>query len=104
MLVNPTGIWLDANGVIYVSDSGRKAVLIFAANASGNVAPTSQISGALTGFVTPSDVKVDTTGKIYVSDSGAGKIFVFAALASGNVAPILTYTASGTLVGIGLAP
>jgi len=103
-LVNPTGIFVDPNGVIYVSDSGRKAVLVFAASASGNVAPTSQISGALTGFVTPSDVKVDTSGKIYVADSGAGKIFVFAAGASGNVAPTLTYTAPGTLVGIGLAP
>jgi len=104
LLVNPTGICLDANGLIYVSDSGRKAVLVFAASASGNVAPTSQISGALTGFVTPSDVKVDTSGKIYVADSGAGKIFVFAAGASGNVAPATTYLASGTLVGIGLAP
>jgi len=104
LLVTPTGIWIDANGVIYVSDSGRKAVLVFAAAANGNVAPVSQISGALTGFVTPSDVKVDTTGKIYVADSGAGKIFVFAAGASGNVAPVTTYLGSGTLVGIGLAP
>jgi hypothetical protein len=103
-LINPTGIFIDPNGVIYVSDSGRKAVLVFAASASGNVAPTSQISGALTGFVTPTDVKLDTSGKIYVADSGAGKIFVFAAGASGNVAPVTTYTAPGTLVGIGLAP
>jgi len=103
-LINPTGIFIDPNGVIYVSDSGRKAVLVFAASATGNVAPTSQISGALTGFVTPTDVKLDTSGKIYVADSGAGKIFVFAAGASGNVAPVTTYTAPGTLVGIGLAP
>ncbi|MDQ2991208.1 MAG: hypothetical protein M3R30_00105 [Candidatus Eremiobacteraeota bacterium] len=102
--MNPTGLGLDGAGNIYVADAGRKAVLVFAAAANGNVPPTANISGALTGFVSPSDVKVDSAGRIYVADSGAGKIFVFAAGANGNVAPTSTFTSPGTLVGIGLAP
>jgi hypothetical protein len=104
LLINPTGIALDTAGNIYVSDSGRKAVLVFGPTANGNVAPLQNISGSNTGFVSPTDVKVDTAGLIYVADGGAGKIFIFAAGATGNVAPTTTYTAPGTLVGIGLAP
>ncbi|HEY8297090.1 MAG TPA: NHL repeat-containing protein [Candidatus Baltobacteraceae bacterium] len=36
----PTDIKVDSNGTLYVADSGADAILIFAPNANGNVAPT----------------------------------------------------------------
>jgi hypothetical protein len=106
----PTGIALDGNGNIYVSDQASKvctpacpAILKFA---KGAVTPTA-ISGPATKLFAPTDVKVDSSGKIYVADStssGAGIVYVFAANATGNVAPATSFTSPGTVIGLGLAP
>ncbi|HVS46804.1 MAG TPA: hypothetical protein VMS32_09065 [Verrucomicrobiae bacterium] len=101
---NPSGVAVDAAGLIYVSDAGNASVRIFAAGTNGNIAPTRVISGPLTLLQVPTDIKVDSTGAIYVADAGAGKIFVFAAGATGNVAPTTTLASSTGLVGISLSP
>jgi hypothetical protein len=111
----PTGVALDANANIYVSDQSSTvcgatrcgAVLVFAPTATGNVAPIRTIAGTNTKLFAPTDVKIDSTGLIYVADStpaGAGVIYVFAATASGNVAPTTTFQSPGTVIGIGLTP
>ncbi|MDE2482691.1 MAG: hypothetical protein KGN02_10920 [bacterium] len=111
----PTGIALDANGNMYVSDQasticggGAKcpAILIFPAGSNGAVTP-SAIAGSNTNLLAPTDVKVDGKGQIYVADStraGAGVIYIFAAGATGNVAPIATYASPGNVIGLALSP
>ncbi len=107
-LGSPRGVTVASNGAIYVADPSAvgigPAVLVFAANANGNVAPTAIISGSSTGLVAPTDVKVDASGNIYVADSGANKVFVFAPGATGNVAPKASLSVGGTVVGIALSP
>jgi hypothetical protein len=46
-LHNPSGIAVDASGKIYVSDADRSRgrVLVYAAGANGNVAPSQVIEG-----------------------------------------------------------
>lgn len=112
-LNQPTGIALDGNGNIYVSDQASKvctpacpAILIFPAGSNGNATPKF-IAGSSTKLFAPTDVKVDGSGKIYVADStssGAGVIYVFAAGANGNVAPATSFTSPGTVIGLGLTP
>ena len=108
LLGSPRGVAVVSSGAIYVADPSAigigPAVLVFAANANGNVAPTSTIAGSATGLIAPTDVKLDGAGNIYVADSGAGKVFVFAAGASGNVAPKAALTVGGTVTGIALSP
>ena len=106
-LVAPTGITLDANNVIYVTDpdNGAPSVRIFAAGANGNVAPVRVISGALTQLSNPLDVKVDAAGNIYVTDFGANKLLIFAPGANGNVAPAVAITLPiGSVTGLALSP
>jgi hypothetical protein len=109
----PTGIALDTNGNIYVSDQASSvctpncpAILIFAPGSNGASAPTKSIAGSNTGLVAPTDVKVDKNFNIYVADekAGTGVVYVFAAGATGNVAPTATLNAMGALIGLGLTP
>ncbi len=44
---------VDNNGLIYVTAASSDAILVFAANANGNVAPLRTIAGANTGLVNP---------------------------------------------------
>ena len=106
-LIAPTGITLDANNVIYVTDpdNGNPSVRIFAAGANGNVAPTRVIAGALTQLSNPLDVKLDAAGNIYVTDSGANKLLIFSSSANGNVAPTVAITLPiGSVTGFALSP
>ncbi|HEX8806046.1 MAG TPA: hypothetical protein VF741_03810 [Candidatus Aquilonibacter sp.] len=109
----PTGVAIDSNNLIYVSDQNSTvctpncpAILIFAAKSNGAVAPTRYIAGKNTLLTAPTDVKVDKAGNIYVADeaSGVGVIYVFASTASGNVAPIATLKSPGSVIGLGLTP
>lgn len=109
----PTGIALDTNGNIYVSDQASSvctpncpAILIFAPGSNGASAPTKSIAGSTTGLVAPTDVKVDKNGNVYVADekAGSGVVYVFAAGQTGNVAPTATLNATGALIGLGLTP
>jgi hypothetical protein len=106
-LIAPTGITLDANNVIYVTDpdNGVPSIRIFASGANGNVAPVRVISGALTQLSNPLDVKVDAGGNIYVTDAGSNKLLIFAPGANGNVAPAVAIALPvGSVTGITLSP
>ncbi|MFN2527627.1 MAG: NHL repeat-containing protein [Candidatus Baltobacteraceae bacterium] len=104
----PTGLALDSALNIYVADKATNQILVFAAGATGNVAPIRIIGGSNTGLNNPSDVLVDSTGKLYVTNSasgnGTGNILIFAAGANGNVAPSATVGAPGNVVGLALSP
>ena len=111
----PTGVAVDSNLNIYVSDQNSSvcapscpAILMFAPGASGAATPKLHISGTNTLLTAPTDVKVDQNGYIYVADeaAGTGVIYVYApiATANGNVAPIATLKSPGAVVGLGLTP
>jgi hypothetical protein len=111
-VVTPTGVDVDSNGNIYISDEGQlgvknsAAILVFAAPKTKgliNAAPIRKIQGNLTQLTTPTDVKVDsTTGVIYVADSKS--VLVFPIGAHGNVAPISTLNSPGAVTGLGIIP
>jgi len=84
-LATPAAFAIDGSGQLYESDSGSLAIEVFAAGASGNVAPVRTIQGGLTGLTAPLGIAVDAAGNIYVCN--AAQVFVFAAGANGNVAP-----------------
>lgn len=94
------GVAFDAAGNIYVSNKGvgcvTSCIAIFAAGASGNVAPLRTICGdktQLTGLI--GGIAVDSAGYIYVADAPES-ILVFAPGASGNVAPVRVINGSNT--------
>jgi hypothetical protein len=90
---SPTGIALDPSGNIYVANSCQGytctgEVRVFAATASGNVAPMRVISGSATNLVLPEGLALDRGGNIYVANLGTNAINVYAGKANGNVGPI----------------
>lgn len=106
-LIAPTGITLDSNNVIYVTDpdNGVPSVRVFAAGSNGNVAPVRVISGTLTQLSNPLDIKVDSAGNIYVTDAGANKLLIFGPGANGNVAPAVSIALPiGSVTGLALSP
>ncbi len=93
-----TGIAIDASGNAIVGDLSNLPaypgghIAIFAAGATGNVAPARIIAGASANFHSPTGIAVDGPGNIYVADSGlgysySGDVAIFAPGASGDVAP-----------------
>ena len=99
-LNQPWGVTADVDGKIYVANFNTGQVLVFAANAAGNVAPIARISDN-DGFIDNlRDVEVDPDGNIYVASSDG--IVVFEPGASGNSTPsrtITTVSANGLAVG-----
>jgi hypothetical protein len=95
-------IAVDSVGNIYVVASQSLtpgALLIFAANSTGTLPPTSTITGPETMLVGIEGVAVDSQGNVYVSNvDGAGvfSIFEFSAGSTGNVAPMRTISGSAT--------
>ena len=95
-------IAVDSVGNIYVVASQSLtpgAILIFAANSTGTLPPTSTITGPETMLVGIEGVAVDSQGNVYVSNvDGAGvfSIFEFSAGSTGNVAPMRTISGSAT--------
>lgn len=101
---NVPHVAVDSTGKIYVANalptntpSPSPEVEVFAAGASGNVAPVATISGSNTGLSNPWAVAIDASGKIYVLDRNAPSVLVFAAGANGNVSPVATITSGFTL-------
>jgi len=79
--------WGEVGGV-------NAAILVFAPQASGNVAPVRIIAGSNTQLGGYRGMDVDILGRLYVASNGptltTGEILVFADGANGNVAPIRT--------------
>ena len=90
----PEGIAVDAGGrFLYVTNVlnsltvSVNAIMVFAAGATGNAAPSDSIAGDKTGLSGPSAIALDAAGRIYVAN-GNGTVTVYPAGASGNVAPL----------------
>ena len=114
-LAAPTGIAFDASGRLYVANganvnSPAGQILIYAAGASGNVAPIDSIAGSNTGLYGSTWLAFDSAGNLYVTNynwtSATFSITVYGPGAHGNSAPIHTITGSKTglsgLAGIAL--
>ncbi|MGO9060794.1 MAG: hypothetical protein ACLQU2_25945 [Candidatus Binataceae bacterium] len=92
----PANDAVDAAGRVLVanissSPSTSDSVLIFAAGASGNVAPVAIIGrdagGDKTELSFPTGIAVDSAQRIYVANGGGSNVLIFAVGAKGNVAP-----------------
>jgi hypothetical protein len=102
-LIDPDDIAVDTAGNIYVAnyqDNGVSQILVFAAGATGSVAPSRVLTfnGEITG------VAVDSGANMYaaeVSSTGSASIAEFSAGASGT--PTATKTISGTTAGLSAA-
>jgi hypothetical protein len=100
-LIGPYGLALDAkHNVSVVNTNGGSAatgsVTVYAAGATGNVAPTGTISGSNTGLFYPFGITLDSSKKTYVTNYNGQSVTVYAAGAKGNVAPIRTISGSNT--------
>jgi sugar lactone lactonase YvrE len=100
------GIAVDGAGRVYVGttnlptslDRAFNRVTVYAAGASGNVAPSAVIEGSNTGLNYPWGVAVDAAGNLYVAESWGGAVTTFPPGANGNVQP------AATIVGPGWGP
>jgi hypothetical protein len=113
-LVEAVSLAVDGAGKIYVAGSipcatctsaTHPGIMVFAAGASGNVAPQQIIAPDAYPAVDNTGldagdlyVGVDASGNIYVADSYSQKILVFAPGANGNVAPVRVLSGDKTLL------
>ena len=87
--------------------AAANSVVSFAnpASTNGNIAPTTNLSGAQTGLTSPADVVVDAAGSLLVANLGGFSITAYsvAATANGNFAPVrnLQGAATGLVAGTG---
>ena len=82
--------------MFWTVNSGVPCVQAWPIGATGDTAPSIEITGDSTLLQYPSDIAIGSDGKIYVTDEAAGAIFVYAADANGNVAPIATISGATT--------
>jgi hypothetical protein len=90
VVINPApkpGAWVADGGTV---------VRAFALNATSNSAPTTSLSGALTGLSGAAGLAFDPTGELFVANSGGASVEEFAAGSNGNVAPVRTITGPAT--------
>lgn len=86
LIDSPWGLTVGPDGRIYVVSRNSDSVLVFAADAVGNVAPIQVITGGNPDFQDVLGVAVGPDGLIYVGDDTGIK--VFAADATGNAEPL----------------
>ncbi|HXP92373.1 MAG TPA: NHL repeat-containing protein [Candidatus Binatia bacterium] len=102
------GIAVDSSLNMYVANcsnastncsTGTSSILIFAANATGNVAPTAVISGSTTGLSGPRGLGFDTAGNLWVANSGNASVTEYATPilpSAGNLTPKAVIIGSAT--------
>jgi secreted PhoX family phosphatase len=101
-LSSPQSIALDITGQLYVlndtifSNQQHYSITVYAANATGDVAPVRAIAGTNAGLQVPMGLAIDNAQRLYVADDGSSSIAIFAPGASGNVPPIATIAGSNT--------
>jgi len=78
--------WAAYAQTIYVTDIGAPSISTWPETASGNITPTTTITGAATTMVFPLGVAVDANA-IYVADCDNNSIDVFPINGDGNIAP-----------------
>lgn len=83
----PRGLAVDAQGNVYIADTGNKRIVV--TDAEGNFRYQWGYAGAELGaFNEPTGVAVDAQGNVYVADTWNGRVQVFAPDGSGQVSPI----------------
>ncbi|MGH7736847.1 MAG: hypothetical protein ACREMP_03090 [Candidatus Tyrphobacter sp.] len=100
-LGNPTGVYISANGTIYVADRdstrGYATVDEFAPGSSGNVAPVAWIGGPSTTLSGVQGLSIDSSGNLWVINFGTLGVDEFSSsLSAGqnNVAPTAAITST----------
>ncbi len=82
-LYGPRGISVDANGHVYVADTGNKRIAIF--DSDGKFLAQFGSEGFDVGqFSEPVDVKLDAQGNLYVTDTWNQRVQVFSPAADGT--------------------
>jgi uncharacterized protein (TIGR03663 family) len=85
-LFGPRAIAVDAQGNVYIADTGNKRVVVTDTN--GNYQYQWGYAGAAPGaFNEPIGIAVDLQGRVYVGDTWNGRVQVFAPGADGAIAP-----------------
>ncbi|MEI7643492.1 MAG: flippase activity-associated protein Agl23 [Chloroflexales bacterium] len=92
----PRGIAIDAQGNVYIADTGNKRIVV--TDAQGTYRYQWGYAGSdLGAFNEPTGVAVDAQGNVYVADTWNGRVQVFAPDRNGQVGPIpiITWQVSG---------
>jgi DNA-binding beta-propeller fold protein YncE len=92
----PTGIAVEPqSGDIYVTNDTTDSILVFAANAAGDVAPKRVLKGAKTGLDNPTGLALDLKNReLWVANFGGHTATAYPLNAQGDVAPIRTLRAA----------
>ena len=84
-LSNPTGVAVDAQGLIYVTDGN--SIVVYAASANGDAQPLRVMSGPLTRLDGPAGLSLRGTS-IVVADSAGNAVTFYPQLGNGDIKPL----------------
>jgi hypothetical protein len=92
----PSGVAVDASGVVYVANAGSDSITSYAPDASGDAPPTATIAGSKTGLAAPSSIALGGDHTVWITDPGADLVEGFSTDTSGNELPAETITGPKT--------
>lgn len=96
-LNEPSGIAMDTNANVYVSNLGGPAINVYSSHSTGNAAPKYTIRGHQTGLAQPYQIAFDSSSNMYVANFASPySITVYAPGAKRNAAPIRTVAGAAT--------